>query len=90
MSDKRCRHCHYLDPSHADVCPTQPLEVQVQGLKAQVKGWQDEVKRKEQWLAGANGRAQYWQHRYHTLRLENNALRRRLYQQNRKERMSGG
>lgn len=81
-----CKECWLpTERGHADWCSTQPLETQVVGLRARLKSFEDALQHGEKMRRSAASAASIWEGKFHQVRRENNALRRRLYQQKRRE-----
>lgn len=76
-----CKHCGIPEEfnQHGDTCPTQPLEVQVAGLRRVLKWHEEACRHQIKMTSNAASAARAWEGKFHQVKRENNALRRRIW-----------
>lgn len=81
-----CKECWLpTERGHADWCSTQPLETQVVGLRARLKAFREMANDEAERRRAAFSTAAIWEGKFHQVKRENNALRRKLYDEKRRK-----
>lgn len=77
-----CKECGLpIERGHIDWCSAQPLETQVLGLRKQVERYRKYAEHSLRSSASNRSMAAIWEGKFHQVKRENNALRRKLYRQ---------